>query len=405
MRESVLVINAGSSSIKFQLFAVTGHDLLERRMKGQIEGIGTRPRLLAKDVKGNVLIDETRPAAEVSNVPAALEEVIAFLREQIGGKLPTAIGHRVVHGGPVYSEPTIVSAAVLDQLERFTPLAPLHQPNNLGPIRAIFERQPRLPQVACFDTAFHRGHPGVADRFAIPEQLYVEGVRRYGFHGLSYEYIAGCLREVAPAIADGRVVVAHLGSGASMCALSAGRSLDSTMGFTALDGLPMGTRPGQLDAGVVLYLMGEKGMSAKAIERFLYNECGLKGLSGNSNDVRELLASSDPRAKLALDYFVYRIALFTGMLAAAMGGIDGFVFTAGIGENAPTIREAVMRRLSWLGIELDVAANDKGGPLISRRGSRIACYVIPTDEELMIARHTLHAMREPASVLPQEKRA
>jgi len=405
MRESILVLNAGSSSIKFQLFAVAGHDLLERRMKGQIEGIGTRPRLLAKDVKGNVLIDETQSAAEVSNVPAALDKVIAFLREQIGGKLPTAIGHRVVHGGPVYSEPTIVSAAVVDQLERFTPLAPLHQPNNLGPIRAILERKPHLPQVACFDTAFHRGHPGVADCFAIPEQLYVEGVRRYGFHGLSYEYIAGCLREVAPAIAEGRVVVAHLGSGASMCALSAGRSLDSTMGFTALDGLPMGTRPGQLDAGVVLYLMSEKGMSAKAIERFLYNDCGLKGLSGISNDVRELLASSDPRAKLAIDYFVYRIALFTGMLVAALGGIDGFVFTAGIGENAPAIRERVIRCLSWLGLELDAAANDKGGPLISRRGSRIACYVIPTDEELMIARHTLHAMREPVSVLPQEKRA
>ena len=237
--------------------------------------------------------------ADVNNVPAALDKVIAFLRKQLGGKLPTAIGHRVVHGGPDYCEPTIVSATVLDQLERFTPLAPLHQPNNLGPIRAILERQPRLLQVACFDTAFHRGHPDVADRFAIPEQLYVEGVRRYGFHGLSYEYIAGRLREVAPAIAKGRVVVAHLGSGASMCAISAGRSLDSTMGFTALDGLPMGTRPGQLDAGVVLYLMSEKGMSAKAIERFLYNECGLKGLSGISNDVRELLASSDPRAKLA----------------------------------------------------------------------------------------------------------
>ena len=275
------MLNAGSSSIKFQLFAVAGRDLLERRMKGQIESIGTRPRLVAKDIKGETLIDEARPAADVSNVPAALDKVIAFLRKQLGGKLPTAIGHRVVHGGPDYSEPTIVSVAVVDQLERFTPLAPLHQPNNLGPIRAILERQPHLLQVACFDTAFHRGHPGVADRFAIPEQLYLEGVRRYGFHGLSYEHIAGRLGEVAPAIAKGRVVVAHLGSGASMCAISAGRSLDSTMGFTALDGLPMGTRPGQLDAGVVLYLMSEKGMSAKDIERFLYNECGLKGLSGH----------------------------------------------------------------------------------------------------------------------------
>jgi acetate kinase len=405
MSETILVLNAGSSSIKFQLFAVGRDDLLERRMKGQVEGIGTRPRLLAKDGKEEILIDETRPAADVSNVPAALDKVIAFLRQQLGGRLPTAIGHRVVHGGPDYSKPTVVDAAVIDRLERFTPLAPLHQPNNLGPIRAIFERQPHLLQVACFDTAFHRDHPEVADRFAVPEQLYAEGVRRYGFHGLSYECIAGRLAEVAPAIAKGRVVVAHLGSGASMCAISAGKSLDSTMGFTALDGLPMGTRPGQLDAGVVLYLITEKGMSAKDIERFLYKECGLKGLSGSSSDVRELLVSSDQRAKLALDYFVYRIALFTGMLAAAMGGIDGFVFTAGIGENAPTIREAVMRRLSWLGLAVASQANARGELLISRKRSRVACYVIPTDEELIIARHTLHAMREHGSVMPQEKRA
>jgi len=405
MSETILVLNAGSSSIKFQLFAVGRDDLLERRMKGQVEGIGTRPRLLAKDGKEEILIDETRPAADVSNVPAALDKVIAFLRQQLGGRLPTAIGHRVVHGGPDYSKPTVVDAAVIDRLERFTPLAPLHQPNNLGPIRAIFERQPHLLQVACFDTAFHRDHPEVADRFAVPEQLYAEGVRRYGFHGLSYECIAGRLAEVAPAIAKGRVVVAHLGSGASMCAISAGKSLDSTMGFTALDGLPMGTRPGQLDAGVVLYLITEKGMSAKDIERFLYKECGLKGLSGSSSDVRELLVSSDQRAKLALDYFVYRIALFTGMLAAAMGGIDGFVFTAGIGENAPTIREAVTRRLSWLGLAVASQANARGELLISRKRSRVACYVIPTDEELIIARHTLHAMREHGSVMPQERRA
>ena len=263
-----------------------------------------------------------------------------------------------------------MSDAVIDRLELFVPLAPLHQPNNLGPIRAVLKRQPHLLQVACFDTAFHRGHPDVADRFAIPEQLYVEGIRRYGFHGLSYEYIATRLGEVAPKIAKGRVVVAHLGSGASMCAIAAGNSLESTMGFTALDGLPMGTRPGQLDPGIVLYLMSAKGMSAKAIEHFLYNECGLKGLSGISNDVRELLTSSGPRAKLALEYFVYRIALYTGMLAAAMDGIDGFVFTAGIGENAPAVREMVMRRLSWLGLEHDAAANAKGEGLISGKGSR-----------------------------------
>jgi acetate kinase len=405
MTETILVLNAGSSSIKFQLFAVVARDGLERRMRGQVEGIGTRPRLVAKGTKGETLADETWPAREVSHVPIALEKLIAFLRQQIGGKLPNAIGHRVVHGGPDYSEPTLVSEAIIARLERFAPLAPLHQPNNLGPIRAIFERQPQLPQVACFDTAFHRGHPEVADRYAIPETLHAEGVRRYGFHGLSYEYIARRLGEVAPEIAKGRVVVAHLGSGASMCALVDGKSLECSMGFTALDGLPMGTRPGQLDAGVVLYLMSEKAMSAKAIERFLYNDCGLKGLSGISNDVRELLASSDPRAKLALDCFVYRIALFTGMLAAAMGGIDGFVFTAGIGENAPAIREAVARRVAWLGLDLDPAANAKGGPLISHKGSRIPCWVIPTDEELMIASHTLGVLRERASPRLEEKRA
>lgn len=405
MSDTILVVNAGSSSIKFQLFAIAARDGLQRCMKGQIEGIGAHPRLLAKGIKGEILVDERWPAADVGSVPAALDKLVIFLRAQIGGKLPVAVGHRVVHGGPDYCEPTIVTDAVLDRLQHFAPLAPLHQPNNLGPIRAIHNRLPHLPQVACFDTAFHRGHPLVADRFAIPEDLYVEGVRRYGFHGLSYEYIASRLGVVAPDIAGGRVVVSHLGSGASMCAISEGKSVDSTMGFTALDGLPMGTRPGQLDAGIVLYLMSEKHMSAKAIEHFLYNDCGLKGLSGISNDVRELLASSDPRARLALDYFVYRITLFTGMLAAAMGGIDGFVFTAGIGENAPSIREWVAQRLSWLGLELDPAANAAGGPRISRTGSKIACYVIPTDEELMIAQHTLRVVREHAASMLEEKHA
>jgi acetate kinase len=404
MSETILVINAGSSSIKFQLFAISGRDQLDRRMKGQIDGIGGRqPRLVATGARGNILIDAS--AADVSDVPSALDKVLAFLREQIGGRLPAAIGHRVVHGGPKFSEPAIISHAVIDRLERLVPLAPLHQPNNLAPIRAICERQPHLLQVACFDTAFHRGHPEVADRFAIPESLYAEGVRRYGFHGLSYEYIAQRLAEVAPGFANGRIVVAHLGSGASMCAMSAGQSLESTMGFTALDGLPMGTRPGQLDAGVVLYLLSQKGMSASAIERLLYNDCGLKGLSGVSNDVRLLLESSDPRAKLALDCFVYRIALFAGMLAAAMGGIDGFVFTAGVGENAPAVREQVVRRLAWLGFDLDVAANAKHGPLITSQRSRVACYVIPTNEELIIAKHTLQALRTHKQDEFKEKRA
>jgi acetate kinase len=402
MHDTILVANAGSSSIKFQLFAIVDRARVERRMKGQIDGIGARPRLVAKDAEGRSLIDAAYPVAEVGGVPAALDKVIAFLRQQIGGRLPVAVGHRVVHGGPDFRDPTVVTTEVVEHLERFVPLAPLHQPNNLAPIRAILQRQPDLFQVACFDTAFHRGHPEVADRFAIPERLYEEGVRRYGFHGLSYEYVSKRLGELAPQVAKGRIVAAHLGSGASMCAIVDGQSIESTMGFTALDGLPMGTRSGQLDPGVVLYLMSEKRMSAGDIERLLYNECGLKGLSGVSNDVRELLASTASRARLALDCLTYRITLFAGFLAAAMGGIDGFVFTAGIGENAPAIREAVIQRLAWLGIELDAAANASGGPIISSKRSPVPCFVIPTDEELMIATHTLRALNKHRV---QEKRA
>jgi acetate kinase len=400
--ETILVVNAGSSSIKFQLFLVAAHDELRRSLKGQIEGIGVRPRLIAKQIEGQLPIEEEWPAPEVATVPNALDKLVAFLRERLG-TLPTAIGHRVVHGGPDFSEPTAINDAVIERLEKFTPLAPLHQPNNLAPIRAVRARQHELLQVACFDTAFHRNHPEIADRYALPEQLYEEGVRRYGFHGLSYEYIAGRLPEIAPEIARGRVVVAHLGSGASMCAISAGKSVESTMGFTALDGLPMGTRPGQLDPGIMLYLMSEKHMSAKEIERVLYNDSGLKGLSGISNDVRELLASPDPRAKLALDHFVYRISLFAGMLAAALGGIDGLVFTAGIGENAPAIREAVAKRLTWLGLDLDAKANASGEARISNKESRVVCYVIPTDEELMIARHTLAVLRSQRATVLEER--
>ena len=404
MSETILVVNAGSSSIKFQLFSVGAGDQLQRRLKGQIEGIGVHPRLVAKGVDGETLIDKTWPGADAADVPAALGKVVDFLRAEIG-TLPSAVGHRVVHGGPDYSEPTLIDDTVIERLQAFAPLAPLHQPNNLGPIRTLRQRQPQLPQIACFDTAFHRGHPEIADRYALPERFYQEGVRRYGFHGLSYEYVASQLPQVAPEIAQGRVVVAHLGSGASMCAMHAGKSVESTMGFTALDGLPMGTRPGQLDAGVVLYLLTEKGMSAHEIEHLFYHDCGLKGLSGVSNDVRDLLASSDPRAKVALDYFVYRIALFTGMLGAAMEGIDAFVFTAGVGENAPTIRIAVAQRLSWLGLKLDPEANAKGAGRISTEGSRVGCYVIPTDEELMIARHTLRVLRAQATTLLEEEHA
>ena len=404
MTETILVVNGGSSSIKFQLFEVGRDDELVRLLRGQIEGIGTRPHFFAKNAKGESVVNKSWSDSEVRELADALDELVVFLREYVG-ELPVAIGHRVVHGGPDFIEPAVVSPWVVDRLERFAPLAPLHQPNNLAPIKIVLERRPHLMQVACFDTAFHRGHPDLADRYAIPGNLYDEGVRRYGFHGLSYESIARKLREVAPEIADGRVVVAHLGSGASMCALLAGKSIESSMGFTALDGLPMGTRPGQLDVGIVLYLLREKGMSPDEVEHFLYHDCGLKGLSGVSNDVRELLASTEPMAKFALDYFAYRIALFAGMLAAALGGIDGLVFTAGIGENAPTVRRAVADRLSWLGIELSEQANANNELRISQQGSRVACYVLPTDEELTIARHTLRMLRAQTAESLEEKRA
>jgi acetate kinase len=281
---------------------------------------------------------------------------------------------------------------VLTKLEQFTSLAPLHQPNNLAPIRALLKSRPDVPQVACFDTAFHRGHSAVADHFAIPERFYEEGVRRYGFHGLSYEFVANRMRQLAPDLARKRVIVAHLGSGASMCALSNSRSVESTMGFTALDGLPMGTRSGQIDPGVVLYLIAEKGMSPKEVEDILYRDSGLLGLSGISNDVRELAESKDPSAAFALDYFVYRVALHAGSLAAAMEGIDAFVFTAGIGENSAMMRARIAKKLGWLGLTLDPEANDAGHLVISTPVSRVAVYVIPTDEELMIAQHTLAAI-------------
>jgi acetate kinase len=386
--EALLVVNAGSSSLKFQLFAIEPPQGLTRLLKGQVDGIGVRPRLRATPSDGSPAIDRAFSASEIPDLPAAIHVTGAWLGERQDLKL-IAIGHRVVHGGPEYSQPILVNAEIVDHLERYVPLAPLHQPNNLAPIRSILARRPEVPQVACFDTAFHRGHGALADHYALPESLYAEGVRRYGFHGLSYEYIARRLPQLAPEIARGRVIVAHLGSGASMCALFEGRSIESTMGFTALDGLPMGTRPGQIDPGVLLYLQTEKGMDAAAVQHFLYHDCGLKGLSGISNDMRELEASSDPRAAFAIDFFVYRIALNTGMLAAALGGVDAFVFTAGIGENSALVRARVTERLAWLGAKLDAEANTRRALRISSPDSRIAIYGVPTDEELMIARHTL----------------
>ena len=386
--DPILVVNAGSSSVKFQVFAIEGANELTLQIKGQMDGIGSQPRLRARAPGGIEAVNESYERSDVPDVPAALARAGAWLRQRYD-IMPVAVGHRVVNGGPAYDRPILVDAAVLENLEKYVPLAPLHQPNNLAPIRSLLARSPDLPQVACFDTAFHRGHPAVADHYALPEQLYAEGVRRYGFHGLSYEYIAQRLPEVAPAAARGRVIVAHLGSGASMCALADGRSVESSFGFTALDGLPMGTRPGQLDPGVVLFLIDQKQMSAADVQHLFYHESGLKGLSGISNDVRDLEASTDPRAAFALEYFVYRAGLYAGMLAAALGGLDAFVFTAGIGENSVSLRARISEKLGWLGAALDPAANAAGAACISRPDSRVALYVIPTDEELMIARHTL----------------
>jgi len=386
--DAVLVINAGSSSVKFQVFGIDRATSLIRLVKGQMDGIGARPRLRAAANDQTVLVDKEYPHHAVPDVAAAIHKTAGWLRENQSFDV-VAIGHRVVHGGPEYDRPVLLDRGVLERLERYVPLAPLHQPNNLAPIRSLLASRPELPQVACFDTAFHRGHPAIADHFAIPEQLYVEGVRRYGFHGLSYEYVSERLRKVAPEVAKERVIVAHLGSGASMCALFNSRSIESTMGFTALDGLPMGTRPGQIDPGVVLYLISEKNMTHTEVADLLYRGSGLKGLSGISNDMRELADSKDPRATFAIDYFVYHVGRCVGMLAAALGGLDAFVFTAGIGENSVMMRARISEKLNWLGARLDPAANSAGKCLISEKGSRVALYVIPTDEELMIARHTL----------------
>ncbi|RVM24711.1 acetate/propionate family kinase [Sinorhizobium meliloti] len=391
--DALLVVNAGSSSLKFQVFGIAGMDLTHQ-IRGKVDGIGTRPRLQATAADGTQLIDQTYDAKAVRDLPAAITEARHWLLTLEGFELQ-AVGHRVVHGGPDYKRPVLIDADVLDRLAGYQDLAPLHQPNNLAPIRLAMEINPDVPQVACFDTAFHRGHARHTDCYALPRSFYDEGVRRYGFHGLSYEYIAERLRDVASRAAKGRVVVAHLGSGASMCALRDGRSIESTMGFTALDGLPMGTRPGQLDPGVVLYLILQKGMKAQAVSDLLYHDAGLKGLSGLSNDMRDLLASDDPHAALAVAHFVYRCVLNAGMLAAALGGIDAFVFTAGVGENSPSIRARIVEGLAWLGAELDPAANEAGAALISTAGSRVAVHVLQTDEELMIARHTLALISAP----------
>jgi len=376
------VINAGSSSLKFSFYEGES-----RLLTGQVDGIGVRPSASATGADGEAIAPPDLGAAPPSTPSEVLPAVIPWARERLGARRLAALGHRVVHGGLHHSRPARVTPELLAELEALVPLAPLHEPHNLAPIRTALTLNPDLPQVACFDTAFHRTAPEVEQAFALPYALYDEGVRRYGFHGLSYEYIASVLPEKAPEIADGRVVVAHLGNGCSACALKARVSVATTMGFTALDGLPMGTRCGALDAGVVLHLIQQKGMSAEALVDLLYRRSGMLGLSGVSSDFRELLASQEPRARFALDVFYYRTAGEIGSLAAALGGLDGIVFTAGVGENAVAVRSAIGRACSWLGLELDEAANREHRTRISTPKSRVAAYVIKTDENLMIARH------------------
>lgn len=395
MNEALFVVNAGSSSIKFKLYRVAGDDI-ELMIGGAVDGIGTRPRLKARDGSGETLVERNFPVAEVSNATQAQQVLADWVVGQIKDVSVIGIGHRVVHGGPVYSAPVLVDDAVMKTLETFIPLAPLHQLSNLEPIRVLRQRRPDLPQVACFDTAFHRGHPELSDRFALPRALHDEGVRRYGFHGLSYEYVSKALNGIAPEMADKRVIIAHLGSGASVCALQGARSIETTMGFTALDGLPMGTRSGSLDPGVVLHLIEQKGMSPAEVGHMLYHESGLLGLSGISNDVRALLESDRPEAAMALDFFSLRVAQAFASLSVSLGGLDALVFTAGVGENAHQVRRNVVERLHWTGLSLDDDANRRNDGRIDAGGSRAAIFVIPTDEERMIGQHTLRLLRTSA---------
>jgi len=383
---SLVVINAGSSSIKFSLLAGRSSDTLAGIAHGEIEGIATAPHFFARDQQRRPLVEQHwDPRTSYDDL---LDQLMAWIEGHLGPNRLTAAGHRVAHGGSAYVAPQLVTPSVLADLRTLTPLAPLHLPHNLAPIDAFARRHPGLPQVACFDTAFHATNPRISRLYGLPQALTDAGVWRFGFHGLSYEYIAGELPKWEPRARAGRVIAAHLGSGASLCAMVGGHSVASTMGFSALDGLPMGTRCGVLDPGVVLYLLQEKGMSAQALETLLYRQSGLLAVSGISSDVRELLASSDPRAREAIELFVYRAAREIGSLAAAAGGLDALVFTAGIGEHAPQVRARICAQSAWLGIRLDAASNDAGGPCISAPDSPVSVWVIPTNEELMVARHT-----------------
>ncbi|MDP1651818.1 MAG: acetate/propionate family kinase [Rhodocyclaceae bacterium] len=389
MADALLTLNAGSSSIKFALFQNDNPVPDRPELVGQIDGIGTKPHLKVKDKAGNTLDDADLPIKGEGQHRAALAHLVRWLQQHEAGWRIAGVGHRVVHGGESYSHPIRLNDAHVAHLKEFIPLAPLHQPHNLAGIEAMRNAMPGIPQVACFDTAFHRSQPPIAQLFALPRRITAQGVRRYGFHGLSYEYIADVLpQHLADGRAEGRVIVAHLGNGASMCGMLGRKSQASTMGFTAVEGLMMGTRTGALDPGVLLYLMDYAGMDAKALTHLLYKESGLLGVSGISSDMRVLLASDRPEAQEAIDLFCYRIVREIGSLAAAIGGLDALVFTGGIGEHAAPVREMVCQQLGWLGLELDAAANDTDSERISTPASHVAALVLPTNEEWMLARHT-----------------
>ena len=386
LREPIFVINAGSSSVKFSLYRTAPDRSVEAGAHGQVEGIGTSPRLKVADAQGRVLADQVVAGKDHTG---AIAEIHDWFKTYVGSEAALdGIGHRVVHGGSIYSRPVVIDDRVIAGLEELVPLAPLHQPHHIAAIRAFASIAPKVPQVACFDTAFHYSQPPLAREFALPRELSAKGIRRYGFHGLSYEYIVATLPEVAPAYANGKIIVAHLGNGASMCAINEGRSIATTMGFTPVDGLPMGTRTGTLDPGIILFLLRQEGMDANTIEHLIYERSGLLGVSGLSSDMRTLLTSGAPAAKEAIDLFVYRIGRELGSLVAALGGLDALVFTGGIGENAAEVRARVCAPAKWIGIALDDAANSRNGLLISAPASAVSVWVVPTDENLMVARHT-----------------
>jgi acetate kinase len=400
MSSNVLVLNAGSSSIKLAVFGPGGAAGPQRLLAGQVEGIGVRPHATAKTANGQIVLDQSWPQGEG---PATHEQALALIFRGLTDKQsdwqPVAVGHRVVHGGSHFRMPAIVDAEVLRKLEELVPLAPLHQPHNLKGITGATAAFPTAVQVVCFDTAFHRTHPWVADTFALPRKFYAEGIRRFGFHGLSYDFVARAMRRIAPSLAAGRMVVAHLGNGASLCAIRDGKAVDTTMGFTPVDGLPMGTRCGQIDPGVLLHLLMHASMSGEQLSTLLFDQSGLLGLSGISSDMRDLLKSAQPEAVEAVEYFVYHVARAIASMAAALGGLDGLVFTAGIGEHAAPIRKRVCNQLDWMGLILDEKANDQGRQCISQDGSKVSIWVVPTDEERMIAMHVVETL-ERAKVQP-----